>query len=159
MRLRELTIQYGTVPGTPPGPRPILTCAREAARLIAPYLELSPVERFGVLSLDTKRRAIAWDVIAVGTLDATLVHPRDVFRCAILHNASAIIVAHNHPSGDPTASADDDAITTRLVRCGDVMGIAVMDHIIIGEQGAYSSARESGALLSPPLQPRKDNDQ
>jgi DNA repair protein RadC len=104
------------------------------------------VEHFGVLSLDTKHRVIGWDVISVGTLDTALVHPREVFLTAVLHQASAVIVAHNHPSGDPTLSPEDIDIAARLKSCGELLGINVLDAIVIGDEGRYSSLRERGKL-------------
>jgi DNA repair protein RadC len=146
VRLRELQISYRGVVGTPRGPRPQITTGTEAATLIAPLLADKVVEHFGVLSLDTRHRVIGWDVVSVGTLDATLVHPREVFIRAILHCAAAIIVAHNHPSGDPTPSADDSAVARRLYRCGEVIGISVLDSVILGEGGRFFSLREAGQL-------------
>ena len=72
--------------------------------LIAPFIADKVVEHFGVMCLDTRHRVIAWDVVSIGTLDAALVHPREVFLVAVLHHAAAIIVGHNHPSGDPAPS-------------------------------------------------------
>jgi DNA repair protein RadC len=146
MRLREVHSVYRTVAGTPTGPRPVISTARGAVDVLAPFFDGSLVERFGVLTLDTKHRVTGWDVLSVGTLDATVVHPRDVFRVAILQNAGALIVAHNHPSGDPTPSPDDVELTRRLRAAGIVMGIDLIDHIVIGEAGSYASFRERGEL-------------
>src|SRR6476661_4321668 len=123
MRLRELQVTYRNVEGVPRGPRPQILNARDAAQIIAPLLAAKVVDNFGVLSLDTKRRVIGWDVVSVGTLDAALVHPREVFLTAVLHHASAVVVAHNHPSGDPTPSPEDSSIAHRLKVCGDLLGI------------------------------------
>lgn len=95
-----------------------------------------------MLSLDTKRRVIGWDIISIGTLDAALVHPREVFLTAVLHHASAVVVAHNHPSGDPTPSQDDIAITGRLKACGDLLGIDLLDALVIGDEGRFTSLCE-----------------
>lgn len=137
MRLRELVVSYRTAPNAPPGPRPQIATSEDAARIVIPFLTLRPVEHFGVLSLDTKHRVIGWDVVSIGTLDATIVHPRDVFRAAILQNAAAIVLAHNHPSGDTTPSPDDLTLTKRMATVGDLMGINVLDHIIVGEGGQF----------------------
>lgn len=141
MRLREVHATYRTVAGAPSGPRPVILTLVDAANVVAALLAERCVEHFGVLCLDTKHRPIAWDVVSVGTLDSTLVHPRDVFRTAILHNAAAIIVAHNHPSGDATPSRDDLIVTEQLMKAGDVMGIKVLDSLVIGEYGTYRSAK------------------
>ena len=142
MRLRELHVEYRTVTGAPDGPRPQIHTAVDAARLVAPLLASKVVEHFGVLSLDVKHRVIGWDVVSVGTLDSTVVHPREVFLTAILHHAAAVIVAHNHPSGDPTPSPDDIVLSRRHRTCGELLGIPVLDSIVIGEAGRYASLRE-----------------
>ena len=102
-------------------------------------------ERFGLVLLDAKLRLIRSETLSVGTLDASLVHPREVFRAAALGSASTIAVFHNHPSGDPTPSADDRLLTSRLVAAGDLMGIEVIDHVILGT-GRWFSFREAGIL-------------
>jgi DNA repair protein RadC len=146
MRLRELQIAYRTVPGTPTGARPQIRTARDAVAVVGPLLAGRVVEHFGVLSLDTRHRVVAWDVVSVGTLDATLVHPREVFLTAILQHAAAIIVVHNHPSGDPTPSPDDIALGKRLKQCGQLLGIDLLDCLIVADGGAYVTLREAGAL-------------
>src|SRR4051812_47122982 len=135
MRPRELQVTYRSVTGAPRGPRPQIANARDAAQLIAPLLAGKPVEHFGVLSLDTRHRVSGWDVVSVGTLDATLVHPREVFLTAVLHHAAAVVVAHNHPSGDPTPSQDDVSVTHRLQGCGELLGIPLLDALILGDEG------------------------
>ena len=95
--------------------------------------------------LDAKLRLLRAETISIGSLDASVAHPREVFRAAALASASAIAVFHNHPSGDPTPSADDVALTSRLVAAGDVMGIDVVDHIILGA-GCWYSFRDAGTL-------------
>lgn len=114
-----------------------------AAELATQFLEGSPQERFGVITLDTKNQLIGVHLITVGTLDCSLVHPREVFRPAILQNASSIILFHNHPSGDPTPSKADFDVTRRLKNAGTLIGIDVIDHIVIGD-GATLSLAESG---------------
>jgi DNA repair protein RadC len=103
------------------------------------------VEQFGVVLLDTKHRVLRTTVVAVGTLNATVVEPRDVFREAMLGAAAAVVVFHNHPSGDPSPSPDDAALTDRLAAAGKLMGIDVMDHIILGD-ARYCSFKEMGHL-------------
>ena len=129
-----------------------VTSPASAALLVAALpvgpgrLDECPVEHFGVLLLNTKHRVIAFKVISVGTLDACLIHPRDVFRAAIEANAAAIVVFHNHPSGDPEPSAEDRRCTDQLTAAGKVIGIDVLDHLVIGHDGRYSSFRERGTL-------------
>lgn len=112
--------------------------ARDAAELLVPEFGSRPVEQFGVMLLDTKHRVLRTTLLSVGTLDASIVHPREVFREAASGGASAIVVFHNHPSGDPTPSGDDVALTRRLIAAGEVMGIAVLDHVILVENGFFS---------------------
>lgn len=102
-----------------------------------------PVEQFGVVLLDTKHRVMRATVLSVGTLDASVVHPREIFREAVAANAAAIVLFHNHPSGDPEPSFDDTRLTERLMSAGVLMGIDVLDHIILGD-ARYFSYRERG---------------
>lgn len=102
-------------------------------------------EEFLVVPLDGKNRALGFHVVSVGTLTASLVHPREVFKAAILANAAAIVVVHNHPSGDPTPSAEDQAITERLKQAGALLGIRLLDHVVIGD-GRYVSFADEGLL-------------
>lgn len=99
-------------------------------------------EEFHIISLDTKNQVIDTHRITVGTLDASLVHPREVFKAAIKDSASSIILVHNHPSGDPTPSREDIAVTDRLTECGKTLGIDVLDHIVVAGSEALS-IRES----------------
>lgn len=110
-------------------------------------LEDSPVERFYVICLDSKHRIRAVAPLTVGTVDATLVHVRDVYRSAILANAAAIIVAHNHPSGDPTPSPDDHRLTERIRAAGELIGIVFLDHIIIGHDDRSWSFQKGAASV------------
>ena len=121
--------------------RPQILDPRNAAELLIPQFGSKRVEHFGVLLLDTKHRVIRTSVVSVGSLDASVAHPREVFREAATVGAAAVVLFHNHPSGDPTPSPDDMALTARLVRAGDVMGIHVIDHVIVAE-GRYHSMRE-----------------
>lgn len=98
-------------------------------------------EHFQALYLDSRRRLIRSETISVGTLDASLVHPREVFRPAIRHSAAAVLVAHNHPSGDPEPSAEDMALTSRLDRAGRLLGLPLIDHLVLGK-GEWVSLRE-----------------
>lgn len=96
------------------------------------------VEVFRVLYLNTKHRVIAAETVSVGTLNASLAHPREVFKGAVRRAAAAIIVAHNHPSGDPTPSPGDWDLTQRLYDAGKILGIELLDHIVVGGGGAWS---------------------
>lgn len=101
------------------------------------------VEVFRVLYLSTKHRVIAAETVSVGTLNASLAHPREVFKGAVRRAAAAVIVTHNHPSGDPTPSQEDRDLTQRLYDAGKVLGIELLDHIVVGGGGAWSF-REHG---------------
>lgn len=102
-------------------------------------------EHFKIAILDTKNQILKIEDISVGTLNASIVHPRDVFKIAIKSNANAIILIHNHPSGDTTPSNEDINITNRLVECGSLLGIKVLDHIIIGDND-FLSFKEKNLL-------------
>ena len=119
--------------------------SRDVAELLVPEFGGKPVEQFGVVLLDTKHRVLRTSLLSVGTLDASIVHPREVFREAARGGAAAIILFHNHPSGDPKPSPDDVALTRRLIRAGEMMGIEVLDHVIIAENG-FHSLRDAGDL-------------
>ncbi|MDX2152090.1 MAG: JAB domain-containing protein [Bryobacteraceae bacterium] len=106
---------------------------REAARLFREFIGDAPEEHFCLMVLDSRKRVIGINEVSVGTLSASLVHPREVFRAAILLNGAAIIVAHNHPSGDPYPSQEDKEVTHRLRRAGELLGIPLADHIVLGE--------------------------
>ena len=118
---------------------------REAAAYLLPSYGSRPVEQFGIVLLDTRHRVIRTLVLSVGLLDSTVVQPRDVFRQALLASAPAVILFHNHPSGDPEPSADDIALTMRLAAAGELMGVAVIDHVVLGD-GRYCSLKEMGSF-------------
>ncbi len=146
--LRELTIRYA--PKTDVEGQPIvvgrkLTTPAECASVLVKLLQDQPGEVFAILCLSTKHRVIAYHEVSRGTLDATLVHPREVFKAALLANAAAIILTHNHPSGESTPSPDDLLLTRRLVAGGMLLGVDVLDHVIVGD-GCYYSFKENGCL-------------
>ena len=118
---------------------------RDVARLFAPRLEDLPVEEFHVAVLDAQHRLERDVTVTRGILTSSLVHPREVFREAIAARAAAVILVHNHPSGDPTPSADVRLVTEQLVAAGKLLDIPVHDHIIIG-RGRYTSFAEAGLL-------------
>lgn len=128
-----------------PADRPHFGTPREVAAFLLPQFGSYPVERFGVLLLDTRHRLVRTRVLSVGSLDASVVHPREVFREALFAGAAAIVLFHNHPSGDPSPSRDDVALTRRLVTAGDLVGIDVIDHIVLADS-RYASMKELGRL-------------
>ena len=147
MRVRELTVAYRPLPGPFAfDGRKRLSSPREAAALLVPLLSTEAAEVFGILCLSSKHTLIAWHEVSRGTLDTTLVHPREVFKAAILANTASLVLVHNHPSGDPTPSPDDVALTNRLVQAGQILGIEICDHIVIGHDSRYFSFLESGRM-------------
>lgn len=117
----------------------------DAARYLLPRFGAAAVEHGGVLLLDARHRVLHARVLTRGTADATSMHPRDVFREAAIAGAAAVVLFHNHPSGDTQPSPEDVLLTLRMVEAGQVMGIAVIDHLILGDTG-YCSLREIGKL-------------
>ncbi len=117
----------------------------DVQRHFAPGLAAARRESFHVLLLDGRHRLIAVEDVSVGTLNASLVHPREVFRDAIRSAAAALVLVHNHPSGDPSPSAEDRRVTARLQAAGALLGIEVVDHVIVAE-GGHFSFREAGEL-------------
>ncbi|HEY8485776.1 MAG TPA: DNA repair protein RadC [Limnochordales bacterium] len=111
--------------------------------LLGPELGHQDREQFVVVLLDSRHRVMGVHGVSVGELDRTPVHPREVFKPAIRLSSAAIIVAHNHPSGDPTPSLEDREVTRRLVEAGRLLGIEVLDHVVIG-RGRYASLKELG---------------
>lgn len=124
----------------------IADCARAVAPILRAVIGDSDREHFVVAALDARRRVIGVSTVSIGTLSFSLVHPREVFKPAILLNAAAIVVCHNHPSGDVNPSAEDRDVTRRLVRAGELLGIPVADHIVLGEGDTFFSFREGGLL-------------
>jgi DNA repair protein RadC len=120
-----------------------ITSPRVLAEMLLPQYGSRAVEQFGIVLLDTKHRVLRTTVVTVGTVDASIVHPREVFREAASAGAAAIALFHNHPSGDPEPSPDDLLLTRRLVAAGVLMGIDVVDHVILAD-ARYCSLRERG---------------
>ena len=127
------------------GERRVVTCPEDAADYAAPRLRYENREHMCVMLLNVKNHIIAWETISIGSLDASVVHPREVFRPAIIKGAASIILVHNHPSGDPTPSKEDLEVTARMVQVGKIMNISVLDHIIIGGDN-FVSMKEKGAI-------------
>ena len=122
-----------------------LSCPQDVADFLMPRLRYAAKEQFVVILLNSKNKVIGTEVVSEGSLSSSIVHPREVFAPAMLHHAAAIMVAHNHPSGDPKPSLEDEEITRMLSRSGKVLGIPMIDHVIIGD-GNYYSFLENEAL-------------
>lgn len=143
MIVRELKIIYGE--------RSNITA--EAAKLDSPrkvseffgFCRDYPTESFFCVCLNNKNKMLGWSEVARGTISETIVHPREVFKPAILSNAAAVVLVHNHPSGETTPSREDLNATRRLKEAGDIIGIPVLDHVIIGDPGFYSM-KENGQI-------------
>jgi DNA repair protein RadC len=125
--------------------RPTIRSAQDVVNLLMADMRHLPREEFRILLLTTRCQVLAVKTISVGTLNGSLVHPREVFREAIARSSHSLICAHNHPSGDPSPSPDDIAITRRLVEAGRLIDIEVLDHVIIGERGSLS-LKEKGLM-------------
>lgn len=121
--------------------------SRSAAQIVREYLDGTDREHFVVLLLDQKNKVIGIHTVSTGSLTASIVHPREVFKPAIVCNAVAMLLAHNHPSGDPAPSREDRDLTARLVEAGKLLGIAILDHVIIGDGTRnYFSFADDGCL-------------
>lgn len=115
---------------------------QDVMNLMSEQLRYLQKEHFVCLFLNTKNHVIAEETLSMGSLNGSIVHPREVFRAAIKRSSAAIICVHNHPSGDPTPSTDDIEVTQRLVEAGQLLGIEVLDHVIIGDQRFVSLKQE-----------------
>ena len=122
-----------------------LSCPQDVADFLMPRLRYAAKEQFVVILLNSKNKVIGTEVVSEGSLSSSVVHPREVYAPAMLHHAAAIMVAHNHPSGDPKPSFEDEEVTRMLSRSGKVLGIPMIDHVIIGD-GNYYSFLENEAL-------------
>ncbi|HHW99052.1 MAG TPA: DNA repair protein RadC [Firmicutes bacterium] len=132
-------IAESRLPGT------VIRQPRDLAVLLMPYFQQLTQEEFVVVLLDTKNKVISRQTVFRGSLNASIVHPREVFKYAIRHSAAAVLVAHNHPSGDPTPSREDIDVTRRLVEAGKIVGIEVLDHVVFGD-GKTVSMKEKGIV-------------
>ena len=124
----------------------VVSSPDKARDILEEVFELSELaeEVFILVCLDTKNRVTGLFKVSQGSLNASIVHPREVFKRALLQNANSIILAHNHPSGDVTPSGEDISLTRRLQEAGNLLGVVVLDHIIVGVNGNYKSFREDG---------------
>ena len=127
------------------GPASAVRTSAEVYAAFRARFEAADREEFLALFLDGKNRVQGFHVVSVGSLTAALVHPREVFKPAILGNAAAVVLVHNHPSGDLRPSDEDVAVTRRLVHAAELLGIRVLDHVIVGD-GAYASFKEAGLM-------------
>ena len=118
----------------------------DAVELGRKFLDEADREELVICCLDTKNQPISMSVVSIGSLNSSIVHPREVFKVAILSNAASIILFHNHPSGLEDPSKEDISITHRLKEAGKLIGIELVDHIIIGSEGKYCSLKEKGIL-------------
>lgn len=126
-------------------PRPVIDGARAAAGHIDSKIRGALKEHFMVLCLNARRQLVHTETVSIGTLSASLVHPREVFSAAIKAGCAAIVAVHNHPSGDPSPSAEDREATRRLQRAGELLGIPLADHVVVSSS-SFFSFRESGLL-------------
>lgn len=126
-------------------PRPVIKSPDDAAGLVMEEMRHLDREHFRALLLNTRNQVIVVDKVSVGTLNSSAVHPRELFRNAIKKSAASVILAHNHPSGDPTPSKEDLEITGRLCEAGKIIGIDVLDHIIIGDN-KFTSFKAKGLI-------------
>ena len=124
---------------------PQISCPEDSIALLA-EAALSDRECFLCLHLDARNRVISVETVSVGSLNSSIVHPRECFIAAILNKAASIILAHNHPSGDPTPSREDIELTRRMIQAGDILGIEILDHIIITPQNRILSLKEANLM-------------
>lgn len=119
---------------------------QDAADIAASFIGDEDREVFLVMCLNSKNQVNAVHRCHVGSINSSIVHPREVFKSAILNNSASIIVAHNHPSQDVMASREDIEVTRRLVKCGEMMGIEVLDHVVVNENAKFFSMKERGHM-------------
>jgi DNA repair protein RadC len=125
--------------------RRVVQNAADAAAVVMEDLRYRDQECLAAIFLDVRNQVIHHRIITVGTLTGSPAHPREIFREALAHGCASLIVCHNHPSGDPTPSGEDLALTARLVKAGEVMGVPVIDHIIVGD-GRFVSLKQTGKM-------------
>ena len=125
--------------------RPTIRSPQDAADLVMPELRDELQEHFKGIFLNSKNEVLKIRTITIGSLDASMITPRELFRDAISTNSASVIIAHNHPSGDPTPSQEDISVSKRLCEAGKVVGIEVLDHLVIGE-GRWVSLKERGLM-------------
>ncbi|MDZ4170330.1 MAG: DNA repair protein RadC [Coriobacteriia bacterium] len=126
--------------------RPLIATPEDVVSLCGPQLRGADREHFWTLALNTKNRLLRIIEVSVGSLSASIVHPRELFKDALKASAASVVLVHNHPSGDPTPSGADIQLTRRLVKAGDVLGVEVLDHVVIGDSGEHASLRDLGLM-------------
>lgn len=130
---------------TPVLDKPKITSPRDVSNLLMAEMRRYDREYFKALCLNTKNQVISIETVSIGSLSASIVHPRELFKNPIKRSSAALILVHNHPSGDPTPSSEDIEVTQRLCEAGKILGIEVLDHIIIGDR-KFTSLREKGII-------------
>lgn len=125
--------------------KPAIRSPEDVSNLVMEEMRILDREHFKALLLNTKNQVISCETISIGNLNSSLVHPRELFKVAVKRSAAALILLHNHPSGDPTPSRDDIKITKRLIEAGEIMGIGILDHVIIGNK-IFISMKEQGLI-------------
>ena len=133
-------------PGVTLSARPCMRTPSDAARVLSQYIGEQDREVFVAVFLTVRHRILGLHTVSIGCVTSSLVHPREVFKAAIVPGAAAVVIAHNHPSGDPEPSAEDIALTRRLASAWQLLGIEVLDHIVVGECGSFVSLKERGVL-------------
>src|SRR5713226_1755715 len=147
MSIYELRVSYAEQASTSGTEEHVLIRnSKDVASLMTPLLELETVEICYVVCLTVLLTLIGYHHVSRGSLNESLIHPREVFKAAVLANAAGVVLVHNHPSGNPKPSSADLEITARVKAAGEVIGIELLDHIIIGHHGLYVSLKEQGRL-------------
>lgn len=124
---------------------PAITSTQEATQYVAGLIACEPCEHAVVLALDNKLEVLGYKTIGIGSINACIMDTRSIMQYLLLENAGYFVVFHNHPSGDPTPSREDDAVTRNLINAGDIMGIKLLDHVVVGtETSTYSYRMQSG---------------
>jgi len=139
----ELGRRVASAPGSAGEP---VTSPADVGRQMSPVLGHLDREHFCALMLNTRGQIIANATISIGSLNASIVHPRELFRDAVRYSAASMILVHNHPSGDVTPSEEDIRLTQRLIKCGDLMGIQIVDHVIVARGHKFLSMKEHGYI-------------
>ena len=142
LAIKELALRLSRKPDTS---IKVIHGPEDVYHFAAPHFRNEYKEHFAIMMLNTKNHILGIRDISIGSLTASVVHPREIFETAVLHHSAAIILLHNHPSGDPSPSREDIAVTQRLVKASKIMDIPVLDHIIIGNN-RFSSLKEKGLL-------------
>ncbi len=128
-----------------PFPKLTVSCPAEIADLLQRQIAFEDRENFVVVILDARNQVLGINTVSIGSLSASIVHPRETFKPALLMGGASIILAHNHPSGDPSPSQDDITLTRRLAKAGEILGIEVLDHLVVVETGWFS-LKERGLM-------------